>query len=427
MERLIAQLRKHYSDFEVWQEVRENVTIEDSGEGIRNELISKKETAVRAFSDGKIGFAYHSGELNSLDNLLNNLSVSIQHSIVDDDNVLPLPEYEDGQTYGSEDYFDVNALNNIIISMKDEINKKSHLKKTERISASYERKKIVFYNSKKGFQSQIFNKYAAGIVIVVERDGEEKMEWDFVINTKPENIETSKIVKRAHERALKLLNSSPTNTGIYDILLESRAAADFLEIFAQSFIGENIYKKKTLLTEKMEFSEKISIKDTPFIEESSNSYFFDGEGVKGREKYILKKGKVENYLFDHFYGKKMNVSSTGNAIRNKVMAPPKNGISTVIIENGAGLGKELDNRTVIGVVSLIGMHLVNAVTGDFSVGFEGYILEKGLFKKALSNVSISGNLKDLFKNIIAVGDDLSVYGQAGSPSLLVSDIVVSGI
>jgi PmbA protein len=248
------------------------------------------------------------------------------------------------------------------------------------------------------------------------------------MNNNLEYINPIIIAEKAYDRAINLLNSSPTYTGEYIVIFEPRSSCDFLEILAQSFIGENIFKKRTLLKDNMTFSKKVNLYDDPMISESSLSYYFDGEGVYGVRKPLVEKGKIKDFLYDNYYGKKMGKRSSGNSIRNKVSAPPRNWFSTVVLEKGDDdISSIIRGKKVIKVISLIGMHLVNPITGDFSVGFEGYLIDDGNYIKALSGVSLAGNLKDFYKNIIAVGSDLSVYGQTASPSILVDGIVVSGI
>lgn len=427
MEKIIDALKKRYKNFEIWLEDRKTITIEETEDGLREESHSKKELAVRVFKDGSVGFGYSSG-VENLENLIENVELSIKYSEKDDCNVLPEPDYEENIIHGIERGFDFNGLYLKINEMKDTLKDKSYLKSIERLSGSIENRKISFFNSLKGFKYQNIQKYALGVVVVVKKNGDEKIEWDFGINDKLECLDSKTIADRAYNRAINLLNSSPTYTGEYTVLFEPRASCDFLEVFAQSFIAENVFKKRTLLTDNIFFSEKINLIDNPKVSESSLSFFFDGEGFTGKSKLLVEKGMVKNFLYDSYYGKKMGKESTGNSIRAKVSAPPRNWFSTIVLENGQDdIRNYIKGRKIINIVFLIGMHLVNPVTGDFSVGFEGFLLDDGNYVKALSGVSIAGNLKDFYKNVIAIGKDFCVYGQTGSPTILVDGIVVSGI
>lgn len=427
MERIIDNIKKRYKDFELWMEDKETITIEEGVDGVRKENHAKKELAVRVFKDGLVGFGYASGEEN-IDNLLENIELSIKYSEKDDCNVLPNPEYKENSQYGTEKEFELEEIFQKMDEMKDFLRDKNYLKNIERISGSVESRKVSFFNSLKGYQHQIIQKYALGIVVVVNKDGDEKIEWDFGINDNLKYLDGQKIASKAYNRAINLLNSSPIYTGEYTILFEPRASCDFLEVFAQSFIAENVFKKRSLFADNIIFSDKINLFDNPMVPESSVSYFFDGEGFLGKNKQLIQNGVIQDFLYDNFYGMKMGKKSTGNSVRNKISTPPRNWFSTIVLDKGQDdIKRIIKGKKVINVVSLIGMHLVNPVTGDFSVGFEGYLLDDGDFVKALSGVSIAGNLKNFYKNIVAIDSDFSVYGQTGSPSILVDGIVVSGI
>jgi PmbA protein len=427
MEKLISMLEKHYKDFEIWQEIKEVLTYEYNKDGLKNEFISKEEVAVRVFENGKIGFGYTCTK-DDYDSLISNINLSLEFAETDADFVMPEPQFEKDQMLGEEKDIDLVALKQKNMKIKDIAVSKPFLKDIERITTSCEKKKVFFYNSRKGSQIQNVIKYAAGIVLVVNKDDDEKMEWDFSISDSLDLINPLEIVENAHLRALKLLNSSPTHSGEYLFLFEPRASADFLEVFAQSFVGENVYKKKSLFSQELVFSDKLTIIDDPLNERGSVKSYFDGEGFRTERKILMEKGKVKDFLYDNVYGKKLGAKSNGSSIRTKVSMPPKNWFSNVMIDRGKDNVKEhLKGKKVIGVVSLLGMHLVNPITGEFSVGFDGYILEDGNFVKSLSGVSVSGNLKDFYKNIIAVDSDLKIYGQSGSPTILVGPLMLSGI
>ena len=431
MEKVIDFLSKRYKDFEIWRECRDVKSIEDGGGGVKVDSVAKMEWAVRAFHDGKIGFAYTSGEQVDLASMEQNLKFSLENSFADEYNILPEGLCENTVSCDKNiGITDDEGVANIVREMKEKASTKDLVKDIERVSASSEAKTAELYNSRCGLRSQSVVKYAAGIVLIVQKDGEEKIEWDFAIDDDIRNINVDAIIGNAYSRGVSLLNSSPANTGVYPVFFENRAACDLLEVFAQSFVGENIYKKKTMLGDGTLFSEKLNIFDDPAAAGGSVSYLFDGEGIKAEKKCLVENGAVKKMLLDCYYGKKFESKTTGNSRRFKIAAPPANGLSNVWISaggKGAMTSALQGSGIAVGIVSLIGMHLVNPVTGELSVGFEGYMLEKGVYKKALSQVSISGNLKDIFKNVTEIGDDFAFCGQTGSPSLLVRDIVVSGV
>lgn len=429
MEKIVSYLGNHFKAIEVWQEKKNTLMFEDTKDGLKIDQISKIEYAVRVFQDGKVGFAYLSGNQFDADTVIENLKFSLESSFKDDDNVLPFPDFSPKPSNYSSTTPLKRDVKDVFDVLHDEAQKRE-IKNIERLFLSNELTEITLYNSNVGFLTQHTDKIAEGAVIVVEKDDEAKIEWDFALGSSLQEINPKEIINRAYERAVKVLNASPTYTGSYPILFENRAASEFLEVLAKSFLGENIYKHKSIITEDTTFSKLINITEDPFISTGSRNFEFDGEGMKAEQKQLVEQGVIKGFLYNTFYGKKCGKKSTANAIRTKLSLPPQNSYSNLYIKNGDVILlnsklKEFDK--VIGVVSLIGMHLVNPVTGDISVGFEGYLLEKGVYKKALSSVTLSGNLKNLFENVIAVGDDLAIYGNSGSPALLVKEMVVTGI
>lgn len=429
IDRLRDELEKIFKDIEIWQEDKQHKTFEETPSGIIVDQVGKTETAVRVFKDGRIGFAFLSGEETDFNAILNNIQLSLRYSSEDENNILPEPDLMQRSFGNIKDDVNKETALNIFHKMRQASEKMPHLKHIERLFLSDEKTKITFYNSKVGFFEQSVNKISLGAVIIATKENEDKIEWDFASDEVLTHLDGEKIIETAYERAVRVLNSSPTYTGSYPVLLESRSACEFLEVLAKSFLAENLYKKRSIISEALTFSEVIDIIEDPFSPRGGRSFYFDGEGIAAREKVLVKNGQIKHFLYDSLYGRKMGQKSSGNAIRTNISSPPKNGYSNIYINsNKTDLTNEVKSLSnIIAITSLIGMHLVNPVTGEISVGFEGYLLEKGEYKKALSNMLLTGNIKELFKNVVSTGEDFTFYGSMGSPSLLIKDMSVTGI
>lgn len=426
---LIDRLKNSFKDLEIWQEKRDTKSFEKTPVGLVVDQSVTLGTAVRVFKDNKVGFAYISGESFDVNAVMERLNFSLQNASEDLDNVIPEPKLEK-ENYGEfKDEVKRESALAVFGEMEEEAFKWSHIKGVERFFLSDEKSEITLFNSSAGLIRQKLNKISLGAVVIAEKYGEEKIEWDFAVEEELKNLNPKEIMRNACERALKVINSSPTYTGNYSILLESRSASEFLNVLAKSFLASEVYKKRSIISEKTHFSELIDIVEAPLIPQGSKSFYFDGEGFQAVEKVLVKRGEIKQILYDNFYGRKFGVKSTGNSIRTRVSSPPQNGFSNIFINPASRPIDEVlkKEKNVIAITSLIGMHLVNPVTGEISVGFEGYLLQKGEHKKALSNMLLSGNLKDLFSNVVALGSDLTFYGNVGSPSLLVKEMSVAGV
>ena len=164
------------------------------------------------------------------------------------------------------------------------------------------------------------------------------------------------------------------------------------------------------------FSSSINIVDKPNIVKGLGSRYFDSEGVKTDELKLVDKGVLKHYLVDTYNGKKLNLKSNGRS----------SGTSNLFFEKGSISYKDLlklNSRTLY-ITETIG-HGSNLVTGDYSVGANGFMVEDGIFKYPVSEITIAGNFKDIFKNI-TLADDLEFKYSTNAPTMLIEGMVVAG-
>jgi PmbA protein len=142
---------------------------------------------------------------------------------------------------------------------------------------------------------------------------------------------------------------------------------------------------------------------------------------------LIDAGVVNGCLHTLKTAGKWGVEPTGNGFKGSTSSIPMPGSTNVYIEPGPGsIDSALDGERTVELVNLMGIHTADRVTGDFSVGASGFIVEKGLKKRPFRNGTISGNIFELLSKVIKVGDDLIFYGSTGAPSILVESVVVSG-
>src|SRR5262249_48902377 len=139
---------------------------------------------------------------------------------------------------------------------------------------------------------------------------------------------------------------------------------------------------------------------------------FDGEGEPSRTTTLVDHGLVMNYLYDSYYARKQGVKSTANSRRGGLKSPPSVGSTNIYLTKG-----NLSFDRLVGLVDrgvyvteVMGLHTANPVTGDFSIGASGILIEKGKLTKPVKGFAIAGNLIDLLKNISEVGSDLRFWG-----------------
>jgi PmbA protein len=155
---------------------------------------------------------------------------------------------------------------------------------------------------------------------------------------------------------------------------------------------------------------------------------FDGEGVPQQNTVLVDKGRLEGFLYDTYRARKEGTVSTGNATRGSSKSPPVMGVSNFFIDNGdtpfAGLLQGIERGIL--VTAVMGMHTANPISGDFSVGAAGFLIEQGSVTAPVKGIAIAGNIVELFHSVELVGNDLRFFGVVGAPSLRIAVLDVSG-
>jgi len=164
------------------------------------------------------------------------------------------------------------------------------------------------------------------------------------------------------------------------------------------------------------FSDSINIFDKPDIIKGLGSQSFDSEGVKTDTLMLVEQGILKHYLIDTYNGKKLNLKSNGRS----------GGTSNLFFDNGKIDLKDLlnSNSKSLYITETIG-HGSNIITGDYSVGATGFLVENGEFKYPINEITIAGNFRDIFQNI-TLANDLEFQYSTNSPTLMIEGMVVAG-
>ncbi len=246
--------------------------------------------------------------------------------------------------------------------------------------------------------------------------------------TELSNLE--RIGETAAQKALRKLGGKKTKSGQKRVIFSARTASSILDLLAAALDGEEILLGNSFLVGKLGeklFSQPITIEDNPLMNRNLGSYPFDGEGMNGMRKLVVAQGKLLTYLHNSYSAAKLKMELTGNASVAVSSSPGiKNG--NFYLKPGAGtlddLVKEIKQGILVDDLFSTGM---NEVTGDFSFGCSGFMIENGTQTQPIKEITIAGNLIDLFRSIEAVADDNEWKGSVSSPSFLVSNLTIAGI
>ncbi|MCP5104609.1 MAG: TldD/PmbA family protein [bacterium] len=239
-----------------------------------------------------------------------------------------------------------------------------------------------------------------------------------------------KIGKTAAERALKRLGGKKIASGERPVVFTPRTASTLLTKLCYALDGEDILLRNSFLVGKLGqklFNDNITVIDDPLIDGYIGSYPFDGEGMNGMTKAVIEKGKLHTYLHNSYSAAKLGMALTGNASRTVSSAP---GITygNFYLESGKGSREDLLHEMKDGLlVEDLFTSGMNDVTGDFSFGCAGFLVEKGKVAGPIKEITIAGNILDLFSNILEIADDNDFKRSLSSSSFLVSKLAVAGI
>jgi PmbA protein len=234
--------------------------------------------------------------------------------------------------------------------------------------------------------------------------------------------------KSAGERAVKRLGAKKMPTCHCPVVFDPRVARGFISHLLGAISGPSIARGTSFLKDRLGeaiFLAAITIIDDPHRHRGLRSKPFDGEGIANRRRAIIDKGVLTTWLLDLRSSRQLGLKTTGHAARGTA-SPPSPAATNVWIEPGALSPKGLiaDIQSGFYVTEMMGMG-VNGVTGDYSRGAAGFWIDKGEIAFPVSEMTVAGNLKDIFARLQAA-DDLEFKGGADSPTLRVDDLTVAG-
>ena len=269
----------------------------------------------------------------------------------------------------------------------------------------------------KGFKTSSF---VASSVTVAKDDKSMERDYEYTIKCHLDDIKSAEeLGKVAAENTIRKLSPKKIGSEKIAIIFDKRIAKGILSTFANAISSSSISRGTSFLKDKIGqkiFSDSVNIFDKPDIVKGLGSKSFDSEGVKTETLSLVEQGTLKHYLMDTYNGKKLNLKSNGRC----------GGTSNLYFDNGKISYKDLlnSNSKCLYITETIG-HGSNIITGDYSVGATGFLIENGEFKYPISEITIAGNFKDMFQNI-TLANDLEFEYSTNSPTMMIEGMVVAG-
>jgi PmbA protein len=233
-----------------------------------------------------------------------------------------------------------------------------------------------------------------------------------------ENVET--VAKLAAKRTADRLGAKNITTQHCPVIFAADVASSLIANFIKAISGANLYRKASFLLDhlgKQVFSKYVSIEENPFIPKALGSASFDTEGVKLTKTNIVHNGVLNRYVLGSYSARKLKMKTTGNA----------GGVHNIIIKTDSLAFDDLLKKAGTGllVTELIGGN-VNTITGDYSRGVFGYLIQNGKIVHPIAGATIAGNLKDIFLGIQDVSNDVDCRTNILTGSILIDKMTVAG-
>jgi len=258
--------------------------------------------------------------------------------------------------------------------------------------------------------------------VMIASDGEDmQRDYAYTVNRDfSELVDGKSIGEQAAKEVLSRLNSQKLSTMKVPVMFRADIANTIFGHFIAANSGGNLYRKSSFLVDALGqqiFPEFLSIQERPHLPKALASSPFDSEGVKTTDRDIIHNGQLQSYLLTSYSARKLGLTTTGHAggIHNWLVTANGGDFDAMLKQLGTGLL----------VTELMGQG-VNVVTGDYSRGAAGFWVENGKIAYPVSEITIAGNLKDMFKGLVAIGTDTDMKGSIRTGSLLIDEMQVAG-
>jgi PmbA protein len=257
-------------------------------------------------------------------------------------------------------------------------------------------------------------------VIAGDNEAMQRDYWYSSARAAADLLSAQTVGRIAGERTVRRLGCRRVKTAQVPVLFEAPLAAGLISHLVSAISGGNLYRKSSFLLDSLGqqiMAPQISITEQPHLPRGLASAPFDNEGVMTEPRTIVQDGVLQGYMLSSYSARKLGMQSTGNA----------GGNHNLIVSHGDldfdGLLKTM--HTGLLVTELLG-HGLNMVTGDYSRGAAGFWVENGVIAYPVEEITIAGNVRDMFRQIVAVGSDVLVQGSKQTGSILIERMTVAG-
>lgn len=279
-----------------------------------------------------------------------------------------------------------------------------------------------FYGNTLGFLAAVpTTRYALYCAVIAQQAQFMQRDQDYTVARDKGDLDPFTLVgERTAIKTLKRLNARKIKTTEAPVIFASDIAGGLFGNFISAISGGNLYRKSSFLLDHLEkkiFPEFIHIEEQPHLLNGLGSAPFDNEGVTTQQRDFIKQGILKSYVLSSYSARKLGLKTTGNA----------GGVHNLMVSHGTKNLEQLIKTMHKGLIvtEMMGSG-TNLVTGDYSRGAFGYWVENGEIQYPVEEITIAGNLKDMFLNIIDIGNDVEKRGNIQTGSVLIEKMTIAG-
>ncbi|MEK6686734.1 MAG: metalloprotease PmbA [Pseudomonadota bacterium] len=293
---------------------------------------------------------------------------------------------------------------------------------SEGATISVSESQFIYANSLGFMGGYPLSRHSISCAMIAEQGDSKQRDYWYSVARDAADLESAESIgQKAGIRSAARLGARKIATCETSVLFEAPVASSLIGHFASAVSGGNLYRKSSFLLDSIGqqiFAPDIQIIELPYIHKGLASSAFDDDGVATVERKVVENGIVQGYFLGSYSARKLGMRTTGNA----------GGTHNLIMQNAAPMDFDALLKkmgTGLLVTELLG-HGINAVTGDYSRGASGYWVENGEVCYPVEEITIAGNLQEIFQGILAIGNDVVVRGSKQSGSVLIDHMTVAG-
>ena len=314
-----------------------------------------------------------------------------------------------------------NHLLNNSIEAEDSALSINGVTNSEGASSSYSKNKVFLATSDGFYNYKEKTNYSSSISVIAGSGTKMERDYEYQSKVHNEDLDTPKnIGEVAANRAVSRLNPKKVKSNSVPIIFDPRVSGSLLSLFTGGISGQAVARGTSFLKDKMEetiFTKDIQIIDDPHVLRGQGSRTFDGEGVETKKIKLINNGILKSWLLSSQSARQLNLKTTGHS----------SGVSNLYMEPGNKSNTDLISSIKEGfyVTEMMGMSF-NQVTGDYSRGATGFWIEKGEKTYPVSEVTIAGNIIDMY-SMLTPASDLKLITGIDAPTILIEKMMVAGL